>query len=92
MEKFRYKKSIRLPYHRQGYIYFISRRYKDLPKAKREKIEAHCRRVGREYWAALFEFVTSDAGGVAICTRNYISESTLQRVVKQYYEEFPTDI
>lgn len=92
MEKFRYKKSIKLPYSRQGYIHFISRRYKELPKAKREKIEAHCRRVGGEYWAALFEFVTSDAGGVAVSLRHYISEFTLYKLVKRYYEEFPRDL
>ncbi len=92
MEKFRYKYGLKVAYYRQGYIYFVSRNYKNLPKAKRERIETHCRRVGGEYWKALFDFVTKDIGSVAICARHYISSSTLERMVKRYYEEFPGDI
>lgn len=92
VEKFRYKYGLKVPYHRQGYIYFVSRSYKQLPKAKRERIEGHCRQVGGEYWAALFEFVTSDTGSVATCMHHYISESLLKKLVKRYYEEFPRDI
>lgn len=83
---------MKLPYHRQGYIYFVSRCYKDLPKAKRERIEEHCKRVGGEYWKALFDFVTKDVGITAICIRHYVSESTVKRLVNRYYEEFPVDI
>ncbi len=89
---FRFKKGIGIPYEQQGYIYFISRKYKKLPKIKREKIEAHCRAVGGPYWRALFEFVTTDAGQVAVCMRHYLSTSTLERLVKRYYQEFPKDI
>ena len=92
MERFRYKYGVKVPYHRQGYIYFVSRSYKELPKVKRERIEGHCRRVGGEYWKALFDFVTKDIGAVAICNRHYISSATLERMVRRYYEEFPTEI
>lgn len=92
MERFRYKYGLKVPYHRQGYIYFVSRGYKNLPGAKRARIEAHCRSVGGAYWKALFDFVTKDLGSVAICNRHYISSSTLERIVKRYYEEFPGDI
>lgn len=63
-----------------------------MPKIKREQIEAHCRNVGGEHWRALFAYVTSDKGLTAICMRFYVSESTLKRRIKRYYEEFPGDI
>ena len=86
------KKGVRVPYHQQGYIYFLSRRFKMLSKSKRERIEAHTKAVAGEYWRALLAFVTTDAGAVEICGRFYLSESTLERVVARYYEEWPEDL
>lgn len=85
---FRYKKSIPVDYDLQGYIYFASRRFRDLPEGKRKKIRNLCEDVGGEYSEALFEFVTTDAGATAICTKYYISLSTLERAVKRYYVAF----
>lgn len=92
MERFRLKKRIRVPYHVQGYVFFLSQRYKNLPKWKRERILLHCKECGGEHWRALLAFVTTDAGAVEICRRYYISESTLERVVARYYEEWPEDL
>ncbi|MBQ8893413.1 MAG: hypothetical protein IJ043_03285 [Clostridia bacterium] len=92
MEKFRVKRRLKVPYHTQGYIYFVSRNYKKLPKEKRERIEANCRRSGGEHWQALFEFVTKDTGAVEICRKYFISAATLERAVQRYYEEFPGDL
>jgi len=86
---FRYKRSINLPYERQGYIYFLSRSYEQLPRSRQEKIRELCERCGGEYGKALFEFVTTDDGAVAVCLRHHLSQSTLERVVKKYYESFP---
>ena len=86
---FRYKRSINVPYDRQGYIYFTSRRFSDLEAWQKEKIRALCEKCGNEYAAALFEFVTTDAGAVAVCLRHNLSQSTLERAVKKYYEAFP---
>lgn len=86
---FRFKKSIKVPYDRQGYIYFLSRSYQSLPTRRQEKIRELCREYGGEYSKALFEFVTTDAGATAVCQRNHLSQSTLERVVKKYYEGFP---
>ena len=86
---FRFKKTIHLPYDRQGYIYFTSRMYAELPERQRQKIVSLCAQCGGEYHRALFEFVTTDAGAAAICMRHHLSRSTLERVVKRYYESFP---
>lgn len=85
---FRFKKSIPVDYDQQGYIYFLSRRYKELPAADRRLIRDLCRKAGGEHRDALLEFVTSNAGAVAVCTKHYLSASTLERAVKRYYIEF----
>lgn len=86
---FRYKKSVGGSYERQGYIYFVSLCYKDLPERKRERIRRLCREVGGEYERALLEFVTTDTTATAVCTRHYLSRSTLERIVRKYYKTFP---
>lgn len=86
---FRYKRSIKASYERQGYIYFLSRSYEQLSRSRQEKIRVLCQTCGGEYSKALFEFVTTDEGAVAVCLRHHLSQSTLERVVKKYYESFP---
>ena len=86
---YKYKRSIKCSYERQGYIYFVSRLYKELPVQDKRKIESLCARVGGEYKDALFEFVTTDTTATAICMKYYLSRSTLERVVRKYYKSFP---
>lgn len=86
--RFRFKRGIPVDYEQQGYIYFTSRRFRDLPKKQQEKILSLCREAGGEHAEALFEFVTTDSGAVEVCDRFYISESTLERVVRKYYLAF----
>ena len=86
---FRYKPGIDVSYERQGYIYFASRLYKDLPEKRRQKIRELCEEHGGEYAAALMEFVTTDRGETGICMQYNLAPSTLQRVVRRYYEGFP---
>ena len=85
---FRFKKAIPVDYDTQGYIYFLSKRYTSLPLAVRRRIEDICRKAGGEHHRALLEFVTTDAGAVSVCTRYYLSQSTLERAVRRYYMEF----
>ena len=86
---FRFKKSLNVDYERQGYIYFSSRTYDQLSPSQQKKIVDLCAKAGGEYHAALFEFVTTDAGATAVCMRHHLSQSTLERVVRRYYEMFP---
>lgn len=85
---FRYKKAIPVDYDTQGYIYFTSRRYRDLPSAMKRRIEGLCMEAGGEHYQALLEFVTTNAGATAVCAKYYISESTLIRAVHRYYMAF----
>ena len=70
---FRYKKSIPVSYEWQGYIYFTSLLYWELPKRTQEKILNLCIAAGKENYQALFEFVTTDAGAQAVCLRHHLS-------------------
>ena len=85
---FRYKKGIRVPYNEQGWLYFHCLKYKTLPKKEQEKIRKLCRDVGGEYAGALLEFVTSEKGYTAICMKHHLSQATLYRLVKKFYEGF----
>lgn len=86
---YRYKRSISCSYARQGYIYFVSQLYKELPVQDQRRIENLCAKVGGEYRDALFEYVTTDTTATAVCMRHYLSRSTLERVVRKYYKSFP---
>lgn len=90
---FRYKRGICASYERQMYIYSVSLYYKNLAKPQQKKIEELCARVGGDNSGALFDFVTTDATATAVCMKHHIaSRTTLYRLVKHYYEEFPLRI
>ena len=89
---YRFKRGVKIGYNRQGYIYFVSRMYNELPREAKEVVDALCKDQGGEYWQALFEFVTTDATATALCMKHYISKATLYRAVRRYYEHFPEKI
>ena len=69
---FRYKKSVPVSYERQGYIYFSSLLYREMPEKAQRKILNLCMECGGgDYYRALFEFVTTDANATYICMRKY---------------------
>ncbi len=85
---FRYKRSVPLDYNTQGYVYFASRMYEILPTRKQRKILRLCMEAGGENYKALFEFVTTDDGAEAVCSRHFLSRSTLERAIRRYYIKF----
>lgn len=85
---FRFKRSIPVSYDRQGYIYFVSRLFRELPEQKRREIMRLCQECGGEYRDALLEFVTTDATATEICMKHNVSRSTLERAVRRYYTRF----
>lgn len=89
---FRFKKAVPVDYDLQGFIYFTSRLYKKLPVKEQQKILQLCVDAGGEYYQALFEFVTEDVGATAVCAKHYISQSTLERIVRRYYLAFAETI
>lgn len=85
---YRYKKALGVDYDTQGYIYFLSRRYRRLSIEDRRQIRQVCSEAAGAYQKALLEFVTTDADEEMICARHYISASTLKRIVRRYYRIF----
>ena len=85
---FRFKKGVPLSYEEQGYIYFTSLMYKKMPLAMQRKIRSLCVAAGGEYSDALFAFVTTQMGATEVCTKHFLSQSTLERIVKKYYIAF----
>lgn len=86
---FKFKRSVPVSYERQGYIYFKSRLYRELPERDKERIVSHCKRCSGEHWRAVLQFVTTDATATYVCSKHYISPSTLERAVRKYYTSFP---
>lgn len=86
---FRYKKSVPVSYARQGYVYFKSLCFRELPEAEKRKIVSLCKDVAGDRKEALFQFVTTDAGAENICMRHHISRRTLERYAQEYYKRFP---
>ena len=86
---FRYKRGVKLDYDLQGYIYFVSRMYKELPAEDQQAILNLCLACGGEHYQALFEFVTTDSTATELSAKHYLSRETLYRAVRRYYENFP---
>ena len=89
MEHFRFMKRINKNYNEQGYIYFLSKKYNELPLMQQVDIDEHCENVGGAYAEALKKYVTTDISATAVCIKHCMSESTLSRLIKRYYDEFP---
>lgn len=89
---FRFKRGIDVGYDLQGYIYFYSRMARRLGADAERRVLNLCIKCGGEYYRALWEYVISDRGAVAVCMRHYLSEATLWRMVKKYYEEFADEL
>lgn len=85
---FRFKRSIPLNYDQQGFIYFTSKRYRELTPPERKQIRELCRKAGGEHREALFAFVTTNTDAATVCAEHFLSESTLERAVRRYYIAF----
>lgn len=86
MKKFKKLRSVRKSYEEQAYIFYACATYEKQNAATRRKIENLCTRAAGEYAPALLEFLTSSADFRHICETHHISDSTLERVRKKFYE------
>lgn len=82
---FRFKRGVKVSYNLQGYIFFLSQRYKKASREERALIRQCCAQT--DYPDAVFDFVTGSKGATWVCGKHFISESTLERAVKIYYIE-----
>lgn len=85
---FRKLRGVRLPEEKQGLIRYTCLNYDSQPEWMREKIRRLCDECGGAYSAALFEVMTTRRSMTEIALRYAVSENTLYRVRKQFYESW----
>jgi len=83
---FKRLKSVEKSTEEQGYIYYCCRTYSRREKRVQQKIDRLCDLAAGEYAAALREFLLTDADWIYICQKHHISESTLDRIRRRFYE------
>ena len=88
MRYFKRLRSVNKSYEEQGLIYFTCINYKRQPARIREKIDRLCESAGGEYATALKEYMTTDADWIYICDRYHLSNSTLERIRRAFFESW----
>ena len=90
---FRKRRGIRLPYKKQGLIYFICININELSPEFRQKITDLCDEVAGENSKALYEVITDDSRTVeAIARQHYMSATTLYNYRKEFNEKWKSVI
>lgn len=88
MRRFKVLRSVRKSWEEQGYIFFCCRTYGRQPQKVRQKIDRLCASAGGEYATALKAYLTTDADWIWICRKYAISESTLDRIRRRFFESW----
>lgn len=87
-EAFRKSPRVSKSYSEQGEIYFICRNYERQTAKTKEHIDALIRHAGGDYAPALKAYLTTDIGYQETCDKYYISQSTLDRIKRRFYESW----
>ena len=86
---FKKRRGIKLPYNKQGLIYFTCVNYKDFPEEVLQKIEMLCDEIGKEHSDVLFEVMTNSSKSIRALAMDYhISETQLYHYRKKFYESW----
>lgn len=84
---FKKRRGIKLPYNKQGLIYFSCVNHNDMPDDVKQKIVNLCNDVGKEHAEVLFEVVTNSNKSIRALAMDYhISESQLYYYRRKFYE------
>ena len=84
---FKKRRGIKLPYNKQGLIYFSCVNHNDMPDDVKQKIINLCNDVGKEHAEVLFEVVTNSNKSIRALAMDYhISESQLYYYRRKFYE------
>ena len=80
--------SLKMPYNKQGLIYFLCHNYEHMPFEIQKRIINSCIKAGGEYYNSLFELMTTDKPIQLIAMDGYVSERHLRRLRRKFYEHF----
>lgn len=84
---FKKRKGIKLPYNKQGLIYFTCMNYDDMPEYIRQKIRNLCYDVGKQHCEVLFRVLTDSNETIrSLAFKYHISETQLYYYRKKFYE------
>lgn len=83
---FKKLRSVKIPYIRQGLIYFTCVNYNIQPEHVKQKILNTCMEAGGKYYQALFDMMIHGRTATAVSCDHYISEATAIRIRKKFYE------
>lgn len=85
---FKKLRGVDLPEEKQGLVRYICLNSDSQPKRIQDKIQRLCDDVGGAYGAALREVMCGRKSITAISREYFVSESTLYRMRKEFYEKW----
>lgn len=85
---FRKLQGVKMPEEKQGAVRFACLTWEDQPKFIQNKIAKLCQDVGGLYSAALWDVMCTRKSITAISMEHHVSESTLYRMRKKFYESW----
>lgn len=87
---FKKRRGIRIPYNKQGLIYFTCVNIAEMPEEIQQKIVKLCHEVGGEDYAeVLYKVVTDSNRSIRSLSMEYhISETQLYHYRKKFYEKW----
>ena len=85
---FKKLRGVDLPEEKQGLVRYICLNAEIQPKRTQDKIQRLCDDVGGAYSAALREVMCGKKSITAISREYFVSESTLYRMRKEFYEKW----
>lgn len=87
MRTFKKMRGIKLPYKKQGMIYFTCQNIQECSEETQEHIKELCREIAGADYEALFAVLTSETETVrSVATRYYVAERKLYQLRKSFYE------
>ena len=82
---FKKLRGVNLSYERQGFVRFCCLTYDDQPPEVQQRIWGLCMKCGKDYYQALFEFMTMKKSAVSVAAKHFITDMTLYRMRKRFY-------
>lgn len=85
---FKKLRGVDLPEERQGLIRYTCLTYRDQNERMQKKIDRLCEECGGFYGAALWEVMCTAESIISISMRHHLSESSIYRMRKDFYENW----
>lgn len=85
---FKKMRGVKLPYKRQGLIYFVCANYADMPFSIQKTIDQLCIEIGAEYYQALRDVITGRKTAKCAAIDCPCNEATLYRKRNEFYLRF----